>query len=206
MEKIVQNIVVGSLLGDGWLRKLCRGTGTSIYAVKYNDKTIGYLEWLRDQVIELGPSLLKEKPGYSQHYFYTRARTDIGNLRKIFYPSEGKKVVPENIDELLTDPIGLAIWYQDDGTLDRRSKYHWNIRIATYCFSYEDCTRLKETVQRNFGIEVSVCKCQMRQKMYYQLYVPSKSMERFIETVRPYIHQDFAYKILAKVSQGQQQR
>ncbi len=152
---------------------------------------------MREQILELKPTPLKVKPKYSQHYFYTQFRKDIGELRKIFYPKEGMKRVPKNITELLTEPISLAIWYQDDGTLDRRSKYHWNVRIATYCFPYEDCVLLTETVRRNFGIEMSVCKCQMRSKMYYQLYVPSKSMERFIQTVTPFIHPNFAYKILS---------
>lgn len=153
------------------------------------------MKWIREQVLELQPSDLKPIPKYFQHYFFTKSTIELGSLRKIFYPNEGKKRVPENIVELLIDPISLAIWYQDDGTLDRRSKYHWNIRIATYCFPYEDCVLLSDAVRQNFGIETSVCRCQMRGKMYYQLYVPSKSMNRFIEVVKPYIHPDYAYKI-----------
>ena len=196
MELRVKNIVVGSLLGDGWLQPIYPSTGKSSYRVKYNDKSIDYLKWIREQVLELEPSPLKEIAKYSQHYFFTRSRRDIGELRELFYPNEGKKIVPENIQDLLSDPLTLAIWYQDDGTLDKRNKYHWNAMLATYCFTYEDCGRLANTVRQNFGIEMSVCKCQMRGKMYYRLYVLSKSMHRFIETVRPFIHPNYAYKIL----------
>jgi len=208
MESRTRNIVVGSLLGDGWLVQILP-SGKSSFHVKYNDKAKGYLKWLRSQMPELNPAELKSKKEYSQHYFYTRYSKELGELRKIFYPNEGKKRVPKNISELLDDPIGLAIWYQDDGTLDCRSKYHWNVRIATYCFPYEDCVILAEAVKENFDIEMSVCRCTMRGKVYYQLYVLSKSMERFIETVRPYIHSDYAYKInsLNKPKKdGQQQR
>ncbi len=194
MESRIRNIVAGSLLGDGWLDGISN-TGKSNYRVKYNDKSIGYLEWLREQVRELSPSELKTIPKYSQHYFFTEYSKELGDLRKIFYPNEGKKRVPQNIAKLFDEPIGLAIWYQDDGTLDRRSKYHWNVRIATYCFPYQDCDLLAKTVKANFNIEMSVCRCQMRGKVYYQLYVPSKSMNKFIETVKPYIHQDYAYKV-----------
>lgn len=100
-----------------------------------------------------------------------------------------------DIQDLLKDPLSLAIWYQDDGTLDKRSKYHWNAMFATYCFPYNDCELLATAVRQNFDIEMSVCRCQMRGKMYYRLYVLSKSMRRFIEVVRPYIHTDYAYKI-----------
>ena len=194
MEKCVQSIIVGSLLGDGWLNQISP-TLKSVFCLKCNDKSIGYLEWIRKEIRELKPSVLKSVEKYSQHYFYTQSREDIGNLRKIFYPNEGKKIVPPNIKSLLTDPVSLAIWYQDDGTLDFRSKYHRNALIATHCFSFEDCVLLKDTLQENFGIKVSVCKCQMRGKMYYRLYVLSESMDCFVETIRPHIHQDYAYKI-----------
>lgn len=115
--------------------------------------------------------------------------------KKAFYPNEGKKIVPPNIKELLSSPLALAIWYQDDGTLDFRDKYHRNAMFATHCFSFEDCTLLKDTLQENFGIKSSVCKCRMRGKMYYRLYVFSASMEIFVEAIRPYIHNDYAYKI-----------
>lgn len=197
MEVKNRNIVVGSLLGDGWLGKLTKRSGNCIYYVKYHDRSIGYLQWIRAQLQELHPSELKSIPRYTQHYFYTEARTDIGDLRRQFYPHEGRKRVPDNIGDLLSDPPTLAIWYQDDGTLDRRSHYHWNARIATYCFPYNDCVRLREVLRTNFGIEVSVCRNKMREKVYYELYVLSRSMKRFIEIVRPYVHGDYAYKILA---------
>ena len=195
MKARTRNIIVGSLLGDGWLDSLSPRTGKTAYVVKYSDKALGFLTWMRKQLKELRPSELKTINRYSQHYFYTKSNEELGELRRLFYPNEGKKRVPENIDDLLTDPIGLAVWYQDDGTLDRRSKYHWNVRIATYCFPYEDCVLLADTVKRHFDIDMSVCRCQMRGKMYYQLYVPSRSMQQFINIVKPYIHSDYAYKI-----------
>lgn len=207
METHVQNVLVGSLLGDGWLDPLSQRTKTTRYRVKYNDKSLGYLRWIRAQLQELDPSRLRAIPKYSQHTFYTRSRTDLSIFRELFYPQEGVKRVPKNISELLADPMSLAIWYQDDGTLDRRSNYHWNARIATYCFPYEDCTKLKATLQQNFGIDVSVCRNLMRGKVYYELYVLSKSMERFIEAVQPYIHKDYSYKILRlAANNGQQER
>jgi LAGLIDADG DNA endonuclease family protein len=196
MENQTRNVLVGSLLGDGWLETFSPRVGTSRYRVKYRDHSLGYLQWIRKKVSELEPSEIKEKKEYSQHYFYTRAREDLEKMRRIFYPNEGPKRVPSGIENLLTTPLSLAIWYQDDGTLDRRSKYHWNARIATYCFPYEDCVRLQKVLRSNFGIDVSVCRNQMRGKVYYELYVRAKSMERFVATIRPYIHSNFAYKIL----------
>lgn len=195
MEIRARNILVGSLLGDGWLKPLSPRTGTSTYCVKYNDKSLGYLRWLKKELRELEPSELKAVPKYHQHYFYTTSRSDIGELRKVFYPQERSKRVPKNIHELLTDPLSLAIWYQDDGTLDHRTNYHWNAMFATYCFPYNDCELLAKAVKQNFDIDMSICRCQMRGKMYYRLYVPSKSMTGFIKIITPHMHSDYAYKI-----------
>ncbi|MDP2587568.1 MAG: hypothetical protein Q8P33_02220 [bacterium] len=196
MEKHEQDILVGSILGDGWLNALTKDDRAS-FQLKYNDKSLRFLKWVKHELRALGPQKLKVIQKYSQHYFRIPSRHDIGQLRQLFYPNEGIKRVPQNIGELLDNPLSLAIWYQDDGTLDRRSRYHWNAMFATYCFPYRDCVLLANTVKRNFGIEMSVCRCQMRGKMYYRLYVPAKSMERFIKTVQPHIHPDFAYKVLA---------
>ena len=198
MEPRTTSLLVGSLLGDGWLSALTPSTKKAVYYLKYNDKSIEYLRWMRQQLVELQPSELKSIPKYSQHYFYTRASTDVGKMRSIFYPNEGRKRVPGNIEKLLSDPLALAIWYQDDGTLDRRSKYHWNAIFATYCFPYEECILLATAVRRNFGIEMSVCRCKMRGKMYYRLYVLSDSMKQFMSTIGPYIHEDYQYKISSK--------
>ncbi len=137
---------------------------------------------------------IKPKRGFYQHYFYSIPLGQLGELRKIFYP-QGEKIVPESIERLLVSPIALAVWYQDDGTLDARKKDHWNSRIATYCFTKDDCYRLAETLRDNFDIEVNVARCVMRKKVYWQLYVPRRSMNHFVDLVRPYIQPCFLYKI-----------
>lgn len=201
MRESTKEIIVGSLLGDGWLTALSPKTGTSRYVVKYQGSSKSYLLWLKRQVLELNPAPLKVVSKYSQYYFYTKARTDIGEMRKLFYPKEGRKVVPSNIGKLLRSPQSLALWYQDDGTLDQRSGYHWNAMFSTYCFSYSECVLLANVVWKNFRIHMSVCRCRMRGKMYYRLYVRSESMPHFIKIVRPFIHPTFRYKIVGKTGQ-----
>jgi len=203
VRRSVQKIIIGSLLGDGWLNPMTP-TQKSSYRVKYSDRSIGYLTWIHDQVAELKPSELKSIPKYSQHLFYTESRTDLGEFRKLFYPNEGEKRVPQNIKSLLKDPLSLAVWFMDDGTLDFRDKYHRNALFATHCFSFNDCNLLSDMLRENFGLKVSVCKCQMRGKMYYRLYVYSESMKLFEDIIKPFMHKDYAYKI--RNCQGQQQR
>jgi hypothetical protein len=116
-------------------------------------------------------------------------------FREIFYP-EGKKIVPKQIGSLLTDPLSLAVWYMDDGSLDKRDKYHLNSTIATFCFSYKDCVLLTKTLKVNFGVEARVHKSTMRGKIGYRLYIVSGSMAGFMKIIQPYIQPCFMYKLV----------
>lgn len=194
MEEYVQ-VAIGSILGDGCLKQLSkRRRASQLYVSQHSDK-LPYLEWLHSKLsggFEM--NVIKPKKGYKQHYFMTKPDKLLGFLMEKFYP-QGKKIIPEDIGDILTDPVTIAVWYMDDGTLDKRSKYHCNAMFATYGFSFEGCGRLVAALKENFGLEVSTSRCMMRGKVYPRLYVKSGSMGRFISLVQPYIHPVFNYKI-----------
>lgn len=195
MRKYIQ-VLIGSVLGDGHLHKLAVRNQTSQLYLSQHSNKLPYLEWLRD-VLSDGITVrsIKPKTGYSQYYIFTEPCLELGELKKKFYPKGIKKVIPTDIENLLVHPLSLAVWYMDDGTLDNRNHYHRNAMIATYCFSFEDCRRLAKAIRKNFEFEAKVTKCKMRKKAYPRLYIPSKSMPRFISLVKPYIHPCFRYKI-----------
>lgn len=194
MEKHIQ-VAIGSILGDGNLKQLSKRAEASQLYVSQHSSKLPYLEWLHERLgggFAMNP--IKPKKGYEQHYFMTKPEKGLGCLMEKFYP-KGKKIIPEDISDLLRHPLSLAVWYMDDGTLDKRSKYHYNALIATYGFSFGGCERLSETLHKNFGLEVSVTKCKMRSKIYPRLYVKSRSMDSFISLIKPYTHPIFEYKI-----------
>lgn len=106
------------------------------------------------------------------------------------------KIVPPNIEEILTEPISLAVWYMDDGTLDFRELYHCNVMIATYGFTFSDCKLLVNTLFHNFGIHANVTKCTMRGKIYPRLYVWAKDSIKFIDLVESYILPCMKHKVI----------
>lgn len=193
MDKVSKSILIGSILGDGWLDKPTKNG--SHWVIKYDDKSLSYLEWLQQKLSRYFPDGVRKKKNYHQHFIYSEVCPEIAEFRKIFYP-QGKKIVPEEVKTLLTEPLSLAIWYMDDGSLDRRDKYHLNSTIATFCFSYMDCELLASTLKDNFGVEVRVHKSTMRGRERYRLYIVSESMERFMRIIRPYIQPCFMYKIV----------
>ena len=127
--------------------------------------------------------------------FYTKHSVLIGEYRKLFYP-QGRKIVPDNINELLTDPLSLAVWYMDDGTLDFRETYHCNVMLATYNFTFDECKLLVGMLKENFGIHSSVTKCTMRGKVYPRLYVWAKDTLRFLDIVDPYMLPCMSHKTI----------
>jgi hypothetical protein len=194
-----KHVALGSILGDGYLTPV-NGKGSRLW-VKYDDKSLDYLHWVRELLKPFGVGEVKKKKGYHQHYFLTDGSAYIAELHLLFYDRDGKKRIPKEIFDLLYHPLALAVWYMDDGNLDWRKKYHNSPTIATYCFTREDCIRLAEVLSKIFGIFAKVHKSTMRGKVYYRLYIEAKSTERFFEIISPYIHPSFLYKL----SVGRQQ-
>lgn len=193
MEKECFAIVIGSILGDGYLAPYNRREQAQLW-FKYSDKSFLYLKWLHEKLTPIGVKPLKPKKGYNQHQFLTKPSFHLWQLRRIFYP-KGKKIIPDEITNFLTSPLSIAIWYMDDGNLDFREKYHCNASFATYNFVKDDCEKLRKTMRINFDIETSVHQSTMRGKVYHRLYVLSKSMKRFVNLVSLHIHPCFSYKI-----------
>lgn len=195
MQERTQALMVGLILGDGHLTKPNGVKTTSSLDLKYDQKYLSYLEWIHQSLQEFYPSPIRRKKGFHQYRFYTKRREDIGALRHLFYPN-GVKVIPAEIQTYLTDPLTLAVWYQDDGTLDFRRGYHTNALFATHCFPQNECQLLANALRMNFDLDVRVCRCLMRGKLYFRLYVTSKSMNTFMQIIEPYIQPCFHYKLV----------
>lgn len=193
MDQICQSIIIGSILGDGTIYP-CNKKDEAILECKYDDKSFSYLKWLHQKLRVLGLGEIKSQKGFHQHRFRSSPNKEIGNLRKLFYPS-GKKIIPKNISQLLIDPLSLAIWHMDDGCLDFRIKEHCNATFATFSFLKRDCEFLAKTMLTNFNLLIKVHKNSMRGKLYYRLYVASKSMNQFINLIQPFILPCFFYKL-----------
>ncbi len=194
MQARCQSVVVGLVLGDGNLTPASKRKKASMLQIGYRNEFLPYLQWIQFQLRPLGVNPIRPKKGYQQHYFYTKPSVELGRLRQVFYP-HGQKIVPVQIAQLLTDPLAVAVWYMDDGSLDFRRKDHCNANIATHNFSREDCGLLQAALRKNFGLDVRVHKTTIRQKCYYRLYVPSCSMSRFAGLVAPYIQPCMNYKL-----------
>jgi len=195
MLERARHIIIGSILGDGFLTPLTKRRNLSRLWLKYDDDNLEYLRWLHRMLMPIGVEPIKKKGGnYTQHYFLTHSSRELGILREKFYKG-GKKMIPEDIDELLVHPLSLAVWYMDDGNLDFRDHYHCNATFATYGFDRSGCDTLVKVLGKNFGIQCRIHRTTMRNKTYYRLYILSGSTDLFMDLVKPYMHPRFVYKL-----------
>lgn len=104
IENRVSSILVGSLLGDGYLYPNSKRKGESQMQLKYATKSKEYLLWLKDKLQEEIPfNEVKKKKGYNQYYATSKPSKTLGKYRDMFYPG-GKKTIPMNIGSVLISP------------------------------------------------------------------------------------------------------
>ena len=110
-----------------------------------------------------------------------------------------KKRVPENIHELLTARAD-AYWFMDDGTCKSYKSKNRTYVFNTQSFPKEDqapkptrspIKKLIKALSNNFRIHATI----QKQRSYYILYIRSKSTNRFVDLISPYIPPCFDYKI-----------
>jgi hypothetical protein len=70
-----------------------------------------------------------------------------------FLNSEGKKMIPSNISELLT-LRGLAFWIMDDG--QQVKKGGLTLTLCTDSFNSEEISLLRKALENNFNLITSI--------------------------------------------------
>lgn len=179
------DILVGSLLGDGTLRK--QGTRTNaLLEVNHTFKQKEYVDWKWKHFQEFVLTPPRSKPGKGDRVAYrftTRSLPEFTSYHNWFYVN-GKKIVPDDIN--LT-PLTMAVWVMDDGTRCRNS-----IFLNTQQFENEDQYRLQHLLHRDMGIESVLAK----DKEYQRLYINTISSKKLSDLIRPYILSCFNYKLI----------
>lgn len=97
-----------------------------------------------------------EAPKPGEYLFYTAYRDEFIPYHEAWYKSiDGKirKVVPDNIQDLLVDPVSLAVWYLDDGT--KRQDYN-GCRLATQSFPLREVELLRDCLKTNFNLKAKI--------------------------------------------------
>jgi len=172
-EQKVIDVLVGSLLGDGWAEKRSNATRFHIHM---SSRNVEYLNWLHLFFSKKGycspekPKLFKQIGKHNKVYFSYKFRTfsfsSLNWLYNSFYTKEKIKFVSKEIDSLLT-PRAFAVWIMDDGGISGQG-----MKISTESFCLQDIIFLQKVILENYKISCTI----QRHKDKYILYFPKKSI------------------------------
>ncbi len=191
LSVIQQEIVIGTLLGDGRLESRSKN-GSARLCIHHAESQYDFLMWKYDifqNVVTREPWQVTWKGSttgntYQAWFFHTKTLEDLNVYHQMFYPA-GKKVIPINIGDFLT-PRALATWFMDDGCAT--GPY---IILNTQCFSIAEQAILQKWFQERWNIKTTL----QKDRLTYRLWMNAVNTERFRDIISPYIVPSMQYKI-----------
>lgn len=178
------SILIGSLLGDGSLRRQ-GGKKNALFEVNHSYQYKDYVDWKYKvfQSYVLMPPKCRRGNGKRIAYRFTTRSIPIFTKFYLNFYRRGKKVIPKDIT---FNPLILAVWFMDDGSKSRSSYY-----LNTQQFDSEDQEFMIESLKRDFDIDARVNK----DKIYSRLRVTTASSRLLEQLIFPYILPCFRYKL-----------
>lgn len=178
-------IIVGTVLGDGSLIETFSKNNLRLQ-IDHSIAQKEYVFWK----YEILKSLVLTPPTYQSKNRSWRFRTishpELTEIGKLFYQNR-QKIVPQEIVSLL-EPIGLAVWFMDDGSHDKR---HRTFIINTQCFDYKGVNLLLQILKEKFNINQTSLHFD---KSGWRIYIKKGSSNMFEELVKPFILPSMMYK------------
>ena len=194
MTRKQKAVVIGSILGDGYLQKT--GKNNARLRFEHSIKQKEYLLWkyqILSNYFQSKPQYLERKNAkFGKTYQYIRAQSysgsEFGKLLKLFYQNS-KKVVPENIPNLLKDPLSLAVWFMDDGYYYPRDKMAY-IYLPKY--DPDSVKNLLFALKENFGLSPSL---KIKKRGEYVLIFSVYETKKLMEMIKLLVIPTMYYKL-----------
>ena len=188
-------VLVGMILGDGCLEHRGNSSG-AVLKICQSLKQRAFVEWLYkvfENFVQTPPKIKISHRNGRENYefrFDTLTHDSLKNFYDLFY-RDRKKVVPESINDLLTE-IAFAVWFMSDGSV--KSKECRGRILNTQSFSRADIERLITVLREKFNLTTSI----RTQKDGLQIYVSAKSAEVLNALLKNKILPSFYYKLPIK--------
>jgi len=180
-------VVYGSYLGDGNLRKTSKGS--------YRMKVIHSED--QESYLRFKAGLFKRKDSVKKiedngHVSNTAYRFNTKTFALPFsFNGKKKKHINEDILNNM-DERALAIFYMDDGSLGTK---HKSVAFHTQFFTKEANQKIKEVLTNRFGLNAKV---QATKGKYYSLRLNKKSAHKLFQIISKYMHENLNYKLPEK--------
>jgi len=192
--KLFNEILVGFLLGDGWLEKHGEGARLGISLIeKFKDvaewykKTLFLLGYVALDTLPDKPLVRTNRPT-AKPYYQIRSFTFHSLLP--FYNAwyvKGVKVLPLDIEKYLT-PLSLAIWVMGDGS----GMVDGGFRLASHSFTKEENLLLCDLLGKIFGLKATIQNEGSKGQTYIRIWKRSSASLKTI--ISPYLKESCLYK------------
>lgn len=192
LETILQEIVIGKILGDASIRKEGILNFTqSIKQKEYIEHCYNLFKNYTKSGIKLN---LNKRNNKINEILYFETCAIFKEYLPFFYKQkEGSnariKIIPSNIYELLT-PRGLAYWIMDDGT------YKGAVILCTHSFTEEEVLLLMNVLITKFNLDCKIRKIKIRDTglFWSTILIKSNSTYKLWDLVGEYILPSMYYK------------
>lgn len=194
MTERERNIVIGCVLGDGFLQ--ATGSRNARLRLEHSFKQKEYIEWkwreLKRYLQDRPKRMDRFNPIWKKQYQYLRGQShsspQFGKLRELFYGPRGRRI-PENIAALLRAPLAVAVWFMDDGYYYRRDHTAY---VYLPPLAVADVQRLLGALAQNFDLHPKV-ECKKTGAMNLKFSVAES--KRLLFLIAPHVIASMRYKI-----------
>ena len=194
LDSYLKQVLIGTILGDVHMRRSSEKANVRIIFRQgsINTSYLLHLYSLFKNFVLTPPSVntISDKSTGKLRYnisFATLSLPCFNELYESFY-LEGKKIIPNNIADLLTR-ISLAYWIMDDGSFTGSG-----LKLHTNAFSLEELNLLIKALNKNFSIKASIS-VSNREKSQYNLYISKNQISMVKDLVIEHMHQSMLYKL-----------
>jgi hypothetical protein len=201
INKDQEQVILGSLLGDGCISYSGKFSKSARLALHHSIKQLDYLKYKYSIIENLCSTGIRTKLRIDKRKKWknsimcnckTRSLEIFTEYRKRWYKDK-KTVNKEDVYKI--EPLGLAIWYMDDGCTHCFKNLTRSMCIFSQGFSREDNIILQNMLKEKFNINTV-----LRKANY--LYIRTNSQQDFINLIKHYIIDSMQYKI-APVKSGE---
>lgn len=192
----LRSAIIGMVAGDAGIRQQ-KGCKSVSLRICHAEKQKEYLEFKRDILQNLFqnweiPIKLIDNSGYPGVRLGTRTHPRLRTIYKWFY-KDGKKRFSRRILNYLT-PIGIALWYMDDGSLSYKRRdgliHGREVHLNTYC-SFEEA----EIIQKYFKETWDISWTLVSNKGLYRLRTGAGEAQKLFVIIDSYIVPSMRYKL-----------
>jgi hypothetical protein len=180
LTDIQQEILVGSLLGDGCLFKTQPGT-LPFLSITRKTGDIEYLKWEHEIFKDFCASPVTSRDIfdkrthkiYHQSKMVTRKACVFESYYNKWYPS-GKKLIPK---DLVLSTLICSIWFCDDGCLNKHHNNRFLLKLSTHGFSVSDVKFLKRLLEARYKEKF------LRNKQENFIYASDNAAKAFLRDI-----------------------